>query len=172
MLGVDVNWDAIGAMGETIAALAVVLSLLYLATQLRHSTREAQASNRNAMAQITTDLMLRIASDKELSIIFRKGQISIDELDIDETFRFDSLLYGIFESLEATFSHWQRGALADADWSKWETIIGMYMTQSGTQAFWKKSAANFSEPFRNYVNAIEPTPTYSFENVKLEIEDT
>ena len=165
------NWDAIGAIGEIIAALAVVSSLLYLATQLRHSAREAQASNRNAMAQMTTNLMLEIASDKELSVIFRKGQISIDDLDADETFRFDSLLYAVFESLEATFSNWRRGALTDEDWSKWETIVGMYMAQSGTQAFWKKAESNFSESFRNFVNTVEPTSSYSFENVKLEGED-
>jgi hypothetical protein len=38
------NWEAIGAIGETVGALGVVISLLYLATQLRHSSRTAKAS--------------------------------------------------------------------------------------------------------------------------------
>ena len=31
----DVNWDAVGAIGETVGALAVVLTLAYLALQIR-----------------------------------------------------------------------------------------------------------------------------------------
>ena len=32
------DWDAIGALGETVAAVAVVVSLIYLAAQVRSST--------------------------------------------------------------------------------------------------------------------------------------
>ena len=32
------NWDAIGAIGEIIGALAVFLTLVYLATQIRQNT--------------------------------------------------------------------------------------------------------------------------------------
>ena len=30
------NWDAIGAVGEVIGAMAVVISIIYLAVQIRH----------------------------------------------------------------------------------------------------------------------------------------
>ena len=33
------NWDAIGAVGDAVSAIAVVVSLLYLATQVRQSNR-------------------------------------------------------------------------------------------------------------------------------------
>lgn len=36
------NWDAIGAIEEVIGAFAVVLSLLYLALQIRHSSKMAE----------------------------------------------------------------------------------------------------------------------------------
>jgi hypothetical protein len=31
------NWEAIGAIGETVGALAVILTLIYLAFQIRYS---------------------------------------------------------------------------------------------------------------------------------------
>ncbi len=40
------NWDAIGAVGEITGAAAVVLSLIVLAIQVRHSTRALVESNR------------------------------------------------------------------------------------------------------------------------------
>ena len=38
------NWDAIGAVGEIIGALAVVLTLGYLAIQTRHSAAATQSA--------------------------------------------------------------------------------------------------------------------------------
>ncbi len=35
------NWDAIGAVGEIVGALAVVVSLVYLAIQVRRQNRES-----------------------------------------------------------------------------------------------------------------------------------
>lgn len=37
------NWDAAGAIGEIVGALAVVITLVYLAIQVRQNTRHVQA---------------------------------------------------------------------------------------------------------------------------------
>lgn len=36
------NWDAIGAIGEVVGALAVVISLVYLALQIRQNSRQVE----------------------------------------------------------------------------------------------------------------------------------
>ena len=43
------NWEAIGAIGEIIGAIAVLATLLYLAQQIRQSNRFAIASNEIAI---------------------------------------------------------------------------------------------------------------------------
>ncbi len=40
------NWEAIGAVGEIVGALAVVLSLIYLAIQVRQNSNMARAESR------------------------------------------------------------------------------------------------------------------------------
>ncbi len=37
------NWEAIGAIGEIIGAMAVFLTLVYLALQIRQNTKAVQA---------------------------------------------------------------------------------------------------------------------------------
>ena len=68
------NWEAIGAVAEILGASAVVASLLYLALQMRHSATATQAVTRGTFAQLTTNVLLQIASDAELASIFRRGQ--------------------------------------------------------------------------------------------------
>ena len=38
------NWEAIGAVGETVGALAVLVTLVYLAMQIRQNTKAVQAA--------------------------------------------------------------------------------------------------------------------------------
>jgi len=45
------NWEAIGALGEVVGALAVILTLLYLAVQIRHSKKLLEENQRIAVSQ-------------------------------------------------------------------------------------------------------------------------
>ena len=38
------NWEAIGAVGETVGALAVLITLIILVVQIRHSARAMDES--------------------------------------------------------------------------------------------------------------------------------
>ena len=38
------NWDAIGAIAELLGAVGVIASLVYLATQIRHSRDQMRAA--------------------------------------------------------------------------------------------------------------------------------
>ncbi len=42
------NWDAIGAIAELLGAIGVIASLIYLATQIRHS-RDQMGENTRAL---------------------------------------------------------------------------------------------------------------------------
>ena len=62
------NWDAVGAIGEVVGAVAVVVTLLFLITQLRQNTKslgESRAANISQLyqfrAQMHMDGMLRKA---------------------------------------------------------------------------------------------------------------
>lgn len=70
------NWDAIAAVGELIGAVAVVISLLYLASQIRTSNKAARhAASREIMVEYsqiygqlatnleTAELWLRVCSN-------------------------------------------------------------------------------------------------------------
>ena len=67
------NWEAVGAIGEVVGALAVVATLIYLASQIRQN----MMSNRNAAletisAQNAAWLSL-ITQDAEVARIYSTG---------------------------------------------------------------------------------------------------
>jgi len=66
------NWDAIGAIGETIGALAVVITLAYLAVQIRVSRSVAADANRLTRTNGVREWCLFVCgNDKMLSTLIK-----------------------------------------------------------------------------------------------------
>ena len=64
------NWEAIGAVGEAVGAAGVIISLLYLAVQIRGDAREKRAGRTHDRSVATAKLLLTIANNPELSEVF------------------------------------------------------------------------------------------------------
>ena len=92
------NWDALGAIGEIIGAAAVLVTLFYLAAQIKMQNRELEKSNENVTAQLSFDInnMLinnfdALMRDKEFVEIYQKG-MSNQPLDEIETIQFSQFV--------------------------------------------------------------------------------
>ena len=59
------NWEAIGAIGETIGALAVVATLFYVAVQLREAKK---ATNRNSEITLAATYQSRAEASQKMMI--------------------------------------------------------------------------------------------------------
>ncbi len=65
------NWDAIGAIGEVIGALAVMISLIYLATQIRAGTKATRSQNIHAQTEQKLQIW-ELQTSPEMAQIHRK----------------------------------------------------------------------------------------------------
>lgn len=104
------NWEAIGAIAEAIGVLAILVSLVYVAAQIRQSTaqftrsieaNELAAFERNIEAgNHIRELMLL---HPELSELMLRGFRSYLSLDKTEKFRFSLLLRNIFSGTQGAY---------------------------------------------------------------------
>jgi len=62
------NWEAIGAVGEIVGALAVVVTLIYLATQVRYAKQAAADQNRLVRASGVREMALTGVTDDEFRL--------------------------------------------------------------------------------------------------------
>ena len=85
------SWDAAGAIGEIFGALAVVMSLIYLATQIRTQNREAKISS---VHEITEAFRLAITSfqDEQRAVVYTKALNGFDSLTDSEKLQFISMV--------------------------------------------------------------------------------
>ena len=67
------NWSAMGSIAEATAAVAVVVSLIYLGKQIRQNSRAVQATIEQESAKLINHNMMTIASSEELSRLYLQG---------------------------------------------------------------------------------------------------
>jgi hypothetical protein len=86
------NWDAIGAIGEILGAIAVFASLIYLAIQIRNSTKQFRAQMEDDLQQRSFEAYNPTYEGNNAHIL-RVGLVDPENLDDDQMFVFDLLVH-------------------------------------------------------------------------------
>ena len=81
------NWEAIGAIAELIGVLAVIVSLIYLAIQIKQNSDSTKALIRQEIAtSILNNITGAVQSNERLQEVMRKA-LDGTELTEEEEFR-------------------------------------------------------------------------------------
>ena len=67
------NWDAIGAFGEVLGAIAVIATLLYLAVQTRHTRTAVEASSNMGTVEAHSRFRQSLLGNSELANLLAKA---------------------------------------------------------------------------------------------------
>lgn len=144
------NWDAIGAIGEIIGALAVFLTLIYLATQIRQNTVAIKGSTLNS---ITEHKQFEIRWSSEIGSTFRKAIEDPNGLTEVEEFLMSDWLISSLVARENEYYQFRQGLLDHENWESSEKAIRMNLGYPWAQNWWHAtSAVTFGDRFVDYVN--------------------
>jgi hypothetical protein len=104
------NWEAIGAIAEASGAIAIFVSLVYVAVQIRQNTQQfARSIEANRLAAFerniesgnrVRELLIR---DPELTELLMKGFKSYKDLGAVGKMRFGMLLRNIFSEMQGAY---------------------------------------------------------------------
>jgi hypothetical protein len=108
------NWDATGAIGEIIGATAVVISLIYLAGQIRISNRASRQAVEQHILDNTRVWLGRISDSDTLSVIWMRGSRDDPGLTEEEWIRYGKLCHEVTLSWERSFLLTQEGSISSS----------------------------------------------------------
>ena len=78
------NWEAIGAIGELIGAVAVVATLIYLAVQIRYAKHQLEINGIYSRAQTSIGILAPIVNDEKMaSLILEAGHPRFGDFGLD-----------------------------------------------------------------------------------------
>ena len=148
------NWEAIGAIGEVVGAVAVVVTLVYLAIQVREGSRATRANSAQLFANGVNTFNLMTANSVEQSRIARMVFDDPESFTPDERFCADSMIAAVCRVLEGALMQNELGALHPQTLEVVEeTIRKLFATQAYQQ--WWEDKADFYPFSRIFTSFIE-----------------
>ena len=148
------NWDAISAVAEAVGAAGVIASLLYLAMQVRASTRASSVEAKLASSRMYTDFLVMLVQSPELNDVFLRGRKDINALGRDDYMRFSNLALIAFSFFSAGYFQYSSKTLNDADWYELRAIVKYWLIGKGCRDWWYKLGhLSFDAPFRQFVES-------------------
>ena len=152
------NWAAIGALGEMLGALAVVISVLYLALQVRSQIKEAQLASIHEVSEGFRDGIAATFMDRHLSQVFISGKDDPTQLSDAERIQFISIVQRNYRVWEDAFYQHRDGRLPQPLWRSMEKQYSALLNWPGVQWVWEIRRDFYTPDFRAYVDEVERHP--------------
>lgn len=148
------NWDVLGAIGETIESVAVFATLVYLAVQIRQNTAALKASSHHAITDSFNAINVKIIEDPATARLWRLGHADQSLLDEDEQAQYASLMLAYMRIFETLFYQREVGTMEEKLFQTEEKTLRWSFLQPGFVEWWDENPISLSTEFREYVNGL------------------
>lgn len=151
----------LGNLGDFLGGIAVIVTLVYLALQVRQNNRllEANTSSVRAASSIAINERLvgvnqSLVEDPSLADIFVRELSSPGSIEGADRVRLDTLLQSMFISLENVLRLAQAGTIERKDWEPWSRHLRSWLGNPAVRAWWSRQRSPFGEDFVKHVHAL------------------
>ena len=148
----------IAQVAEIIAAIAVVVSLVYVGQEVRRNTAVIQGASLQAIATSDSETLMTVASDASLSEVVRRGHDDPDELDQAERFRYTLFMRNFWLSFQNIYQQRELQFLDESVWQSYLTVICGMKSRAGVQKTWPEHSHILNEDFAGIVEQCDSTP--------------
>ena len=151
------NWEAIGALGQVLGAVAVVATLLYVAREVRHSGRSLSISALRDTTAQWNHWSQMIATSTDLAEIVSKGNKSYDTLSEIESLRYGAYVQSFFDNVDSYRSLVIDYGI-DRDLALLSSIVSRRIQIPGFKAWWAANTADYADNFVSWIEAVQRNP--------------
>ncbi len=150
------NWEAIGAVGEIGGALAVVVSLVYLAAQIRVQNREARLS---AMHEISASFREAVSglANIETADVFARALEDFDSLSDGERLLMIASCQQVLRVFEEAFHQRRENRLDQYIWDVMVKQYASFLSAGPIARVWELRKEFYDPDFRSFADDLART---------------
>src|SRR5688572_17248138 len=115
--------EALGYLGEFVGAVGVVISLVYLAMQMKQNTTSVEAASFNSMVQNSIRLLEHSFRDSEFADFLHRAEQDPESLTASEKLRWDSYMTAVYRHFGNLIYQHRVGALDREMWESYDRTL-------------------------------------------------
>jgi hypothetical protein len=144
------NLSDLANLAQIIAAAGVVVSLIYLAVQIRGNTKVVSAQARHSISEFALRISIFRAEQADR---FAKLDSGAELTEGDRQFQYWSHVQFLLHA-ETYFHHHELGLMADEHWRGYARFMTRYIQSPGFKEVWDDIGPAFSEDFAQWLNGL------------------
>ena len=137
----------VAQIAEIVAAVAVVVSLVYVGMEVRSNTSAVRGAAMQAIATTDADALMTVAADADLSEIIRVGQLNPSGLTEADAFRYRTFMRQFWLSFQNIFQQSELGLIDKSVWQSYLSVICGMWSQTGTRETWSQHVDILEDDF-------------------------
>ena len=146
--------NELGNLGDLLGGIAVFVTLLFLALQIRKQTIEARLNATRELARGLIAQMNSVAEDAGLCSIYMRGINDYDELPEIDRIRLSMNLHSTFRIYEQAFLHVTRTNVDESYFTSSEKTKFELLSFPGVQRWWERSKNLFESEFVAHIEKV------------------
>ena len=156
------NWEAIGAIGEIVGAVGVIVTLGYLGFQIRQNTAQLEQNERTAIAAAVSvsatnyrENRRYIYATRDVATIVLQGMADLESLDEVDRYRFRLITQNTMDALWDLYSQAVITSFSPETWaSQGVGLVKRVFTTAGGRWFWENYRDDYTLEFRAEIDRI------------------
>ena len=146
------NWDAIGAVGEVLGAIAVLITLLLLLRQLRQNTDSLKIQSLNTIYGEWIAMTGELQTQPVLRSAFSKDANGVD-LDDDELYVLVIYFVRMLNVNDKMYHLYREGSTDSYTLEGMKKTLLMVLRDSHFFAdWWSSNSWRYSDPFQDFIS--------------------
>src|SRR5947207_11977893 len=130
------SWEMISAVGQMLGAVGVIISMVYLAAQIRNQNKESRRAAMNVLTTHWSDLNRSLVDDPDFAALWLRALQSFDQLDSTPKLRFGAHLGRFLRFADSLYLGVLDGTLDKRLWRGYERTLADNLAYPGFQTWW------------------------------------
>jgi hypothetical protein len=143
-----VNWEAVSAVAESFGVILVVVSLGYVAIQVRQNTNTVRAATELETGRQWSEFHSRVAHSHDMADIWDKGLTNAEILSASEKRKFIWLVSEYVFLVEGLYRQRQLGFLGYDSWNQHRSTVAGLLLHPVIESWWASGVSPYSPDFK------------------------
>ncbi len=141
----------LGSLGEFVGAMGVVVSLIYLAQQMRQNTTSVRAASFNSMTENSLRLLEPSFRDADFAEFLHRAQRDPSSLSPNELVRWDAYMTAVYRHFGNLVYQYRVGALDRQMWQSYRETLKKHLSIPSWQTWFEENKGIFSTSLVEHV---------------------
>jgi hypothetical protein len=142
------NWQAISTIAEVLGAAGVIITVIYLAIQIRQNTGSVQAATEHTLMSQEIEVYALMAAHAD---VYQRGSTDLASLSKAERIVFNNLMFSQMSQIYSSWVQRKGGFIELPVWQAYENGALLTLAAPGFREAWEENKITYPVEFQKAV---------------------